>query len=109
TRKDEAADGKEDKADEPMDTSDGNSAPPFQALLMKFLDTQAPTYDESSSSLECKLAFSNLVLLFGELIRCEVFSHDLYMCTLISRGQFINTPSLCTSQLDTDKPNGDTA
>lgn len=28
----------------------------------------------------------NLVLLFCEFIRHDVFSHDAYMCTLISRG-----------------------
>lgn len=28
----------------------------------------------------------NLVLLFSEFIRHDVFSHDAYMCTLISRG-----------------------
>lgn len=30
--------------------------------------------------------FGNLVHLFSELIRQDVFSHDAYMCTLISRG-----------------------
>jgi mediator of RNA polymerase II transcription subunit 12 len=89
--------------EEQNDCVDGSPAPLFQNLLMSFLDTQAPTYDENNSSIECKLAFSNLVLLFAELIRCEVFSHDAYMCTLISRGQFINTPSLTTSNLDTIK------
>jgi len=28
----------------------------------------------------------NLVLLFSEFTRHDVFSHDAYMCTLISRG-----------------------
>ena len=28
----------------------------------------------------------NLVSLFGEFIRLQVFSHDLYVCTLIARG-----------------------
>ena len=31
-------------------------------------------------------SFAQLTLLFGELIRSEVFSHNAYMCTLISRG-----------------------
>lgn len=36
---------------------------------------------------ECeKVEFVNLVLLFCEFIRHDVFSHDAYMCTLISRG-----------------------
>ena len=34
--------------------------------------------------------FTNLVHLFSELIRHDVFSHDAYMCTLISRGDLIN-------------------
>ncbi|EMP37989.1 Mediator of RNA polymerase II transcription subunit 12-like protein [Chelonia mydas] len=33
-----------------------------------------------------KTEFVNLVLLFCEFIRHDVFSHDAYMCTLISRG-----------------------
>lgn len=33
-----------------------------------------------------KTEFVNLVLLFSEFIRHDVFSHDAYMCTLISRG-----------------------
>lgn len=39
--------------------------------------------------------FGNLVLLFSELIRQDVFSHDTYMCTLISRGDLATgTPDL---------------
>lgn len=33
-----------------------------------------------------KTEFVNLVLLFSEFTRHDVFSHDAYMCTLISRG-----------------------
>ena len=40
-------------------------------------NTQQPLQDEP---------FEQLVLLFGELIRHEVFSHDKYLCTLIRRG-----------------------
>lgn len=58
--------------------------PIFQPLLMKFLDTDAPVLD--SSSPQNKVQFTNLVHLFSELIRHDVFSHDAYMCTLISRG-----------------------
>lgn len=78
--------------------------PVFQNLLMNFLDTKAPIYEENLSSnnnLENKQLFSNLVLLFGELIRFEVFSHDIYMSTLISRGQFINLPTI-TNNFDFD-------
>ena len=37
-------------------------------------------------------SFAQLTLLFGELIRNEVFSHNSYMCTLISRGDLQPTP-----------------
>lgn len=37
-----------------------------------------------------KAQFTNLVHLFSELIRHDVFSHDAYMCTLISRGDLLN-------------------
>lgn len=40
---------------------------------------------DPSSDLE-KTEFVNLVLLFSEFTRRDVFSHDAYMCTLISRG-----------------------
>lgn len=33
--------------------------------------------------------FTNLVHLFAELTRHDVFSHDAYMCTLISRGDLL--------------------
>lgn len=33
-----------------------------------------------------RVEFFNLVLLFCELIRHDVFSHNMYTCTLISRG-----------------------
>ena len=43
---------------------------------------------------ECEKAeFVNLVLLFCEFIRHDVFSHDAYMCTLISRGDLSVTAS----------------
>ncbi|OBS69754.1 hypothetical protein A6R68_01706, partial [Neotoma lepida] len=43
---------------------------------------------------ECeKVEFVNLVLLFCEFIRHDVFSHDAYMCTLISRGDLSITAS----------------
>ena len=44
-------------------------------------------------TVENKTAFYNLVLLFWELIRHEVFSHDAYMCLLISRGDLMTAPS----------------
>nr|KAF6478103.1 mediator complex subunit 12L [Molossus molossus] len=63
----------------------GSSLPVFQNVLLRFLDTQAPSLSDPSSECE-KVEFVNLVLLFCEFIRLDVFSHDAYMCTLISRG-----------------------
>ena len=37
--------------------------------------------------------FGNLVHLFYELVRNDVFSHDAYMCTLISRGDLLSGPA----------------
>uniref|UniRef100_A0A8C3STX6 Mediator complex subunit 12 n=1 Tax=Chelydra serpentina TaxID=8475 RepID=A0A8C3STX6_CHESE len=61
------------------------STPVFQDVLMQFLDTQAPVLTDPGNESE-KVEFFNLVLLFCELIRHDVFSHNIYMCTLISRG-----------------------
>ncbi|NXD14568.1 MD12L protein, partial [Nothocercus nigrocapillus] len=63
----------------------GSSLPVFQNILLRFLDTQAPSLSDPNSDHE-KTEFVNLVLLFSEFIRHDVFSHDAYMCTLISRG-----------------------
>ncbi|XP_050821741.1 mediator of RNA polymerase II transcription subunit 12-like protein isoform X2 [Gopherus flavomarginatus] len=63
----------------------GSSLPVFQNVLLRFLDTQAPSLSDPNSEYE-KTEFVNLVLLFCEFIRHDVFSHDAYMCTLISRG-----------------------
>ncbi|GFV97760.1 mediator of RNA polymerase II transcription subunit 12-like protein [Trichonephila clavipes] len=83
--------GEADTVDE-KDSQDSTSVlhlglPIFQNLLVNFLDTQAPVIDDKPST-ESKIAFANLVLLFAELIHHDVFSHDAYMCTLISRGSF---------------------
>lgn len=53
---------------------------PIQAALLEFLDFDAPTVDSPS---ECM----NVVLLFSELIRYGIFSHDRYMTSLITRGE----------------------
>lgn len=50
------------------------------------------TPDDCKSS-ERSREFGNLVLLFSELIRHDVFSHDGYMCTLISRGDLTDPPA----------------
>ena len=53
--------------------------PYFQHQLFRYLDLDAPTLDS-------RREFSNLVLLFHQLISHDVFSHDSYLCQLISRG-----------------------
>ncbi|XP_055238958.2 mediator of RNA polymerase II transcription subunit 12-like protein isoform X7 [Gorilla gorilla gorilla] len=70
----------------------GSSLPVFQNVLLRFLDTQAPSLSDPNSECE-KVEFVNLVLLFCEFIRHDVFSHDAYMCTLISRGDLSVTAS----------------
>ncbi|KAL3848034.1 hypothetical protein ACJMK2_018917 [Sinanodonta woodiana] len=75
------------------------TVPSFQNLLMHYLDTKAPVLDENSSD-ENRQAFANLVHLFSELICLDVFSHDAYMCTLISRGELTSSPSVATLSAD---------
>jgi len=43
--------------------------------------------------MDNRQAFANLISLFTELIRHEVFSHDVYVCTLISRGDLLSSNS----------------
>lgn len=77
----------------------GGGVPIFQSILMKFLDNDAPVLDENGSP-QNRAQFTNLVHLFCELIRHDVFSHDAYMCTLISRGDLL-TGSGLTKQTTT--------
>ncbi|XP_063967745.1 mediator of RNA polymerase II transcription subunit 12-like protein isoform X1 [Lytechinus pictus] len=92
TEKMAETEGMEDKEMAPISPMPAASTTPvFQVLLQHFLDVRAPVIDDNSSA-DDKKAFANLILLFGELIRCEVFSHDSYMCTLISRGDLTTTP-----------------
>lgn len=65
-----------------------NGLPIFQRNLMTFLDYEAPVFEENCND-ESRMQFTNLVHLFCELIRHDVFSHDAYMCTLISRGELL--------------------
>ncbi|KAJ9582558.1 hypothetical protein L9F63_003116, partial [Diploptera punctata] len=91
--------GEADAADEKDSVSSANGTPTgvpvFQPLLMKFLDNDAPILEDNPSP-QNRAMFTNLVHLFSELIRHEIFSHDVYMCTLISRGD-LNTGGPATS------------
>jgi len=60
--------------------------PVFQELLFKYLDSDAPFLKSSIPPSGKKGELANLVLLFHELLAHDVFSHDSYMNTLISRG-----------------------
>ena len=57
---------------------------------MKFLDSEAPTLHDSESGHNSRAVFASLVHLFYELIKHDVFSHDLYLRTLISRGDLLS-------------------
>ncbi|XP_067647915.1 mediator of RNA polymerase II transcription subunit 12 isoform X2 [Eurosta solidaginis] len=67
--------------------------PVFQSVLMDFLDRDAPVCDENSS-VQSRAQFTNLVHLFSTLIRFDVFSHNAYMHTLISRGDLLREISI---------------
>ncbi|KAG9351320.1 hypothetical protein JZ751_022567 [Albula glossodonta] len=75
----------------------------FQDVLLQFLDTQAPMLTELGNDSE-SVEFSNLVLLFCELIRHDVFSHNIYMCTLISRGDLASDSQLPRPRSPSDEP-----
>ena len=63
------------------------SGPPvFQPLLFKFLDTEAPYHRAAGPPKKARAEVANLILLFHELMAHDVFSHDSYLCSLISRG-----------------------
>lgn len=62
--------------------------PVFQSVLMNFLDYDAPVLEENGTT-QNRIQFVNLVHLFSELIRHDVFSHNAYLCTLISRGDLL--------------------
>lgn len=68
-----------------------NGASVFQTILMHYLDHEAPILDANSTAQD-HTKFINLVHLFCELIRHDVFSHDTYLRTLISRGELSTVP-----------------
>ena len=78
-----------------------NLGPPlFQNRLFHYLDTSAPKMDNPSE-------FSNLILLFYELICHDVFSHDSYLCALISRGDVMGPMTGSQDSKDHDKSTDD--
>ncbi|KAL9908703.1 mediator complex subunit kohtalo isoform 2-T2 [Glossina fuscipes fuscipes] len=73
--------------------------PVFQSVLMNFLDHDAPVLDENGGMTN-RTQFTNLVHLFSALIRYDVFSHNAYMHTLISRGDLLEG----VANVDSSKP-----
>ena len=65
-------------------------------------------FSDNNSTQDKRQAFSNLILLFCELIRHDVFSHDAYMSTLISRGDLMQIPGIHISMnaVETLDPTG---
>uniref|UniRef100_A0A8B9JTT4 Mediator complex subunit 12 n=1 Tax=Astyanax mexicanus TaxID=7994 RepID=A0A8B9JTT4_ASTMX len=99
--------GESEVVDEKGSVSSGSlsaaTVPVFQDVLLQFLDTQAPVLTEPGNESE-RVEFSNLVLLFCELIRHDVFSHNIYMCTLISRGDLASDSHLPRPRSPSDEP-----
>uniref|UniRef100_A0A671MJ58 Mediator of RNA polymerase II transcription subunit 12-like n=1 Tax=Sinocyclocheilus anshuiensis TaxID=1608454 RepID=A0A671MJ58_9TELE len=99
--------GESEVVDEKGSVSSGSlsaaTLPVFQDVLLQFLDTQAPVLTEPGNESE-RVEFSNLVLLFCELIRHDVFSHNIYMCTLISRGDLASDSHLPRPRSPGDEP-----
>uniref|UniRef100_A0A8C9TFQ7 Mediator complex subunit 12 n=1 Tax=Scleropages formosus TaxID=113540 RepID=A0A8C9TFQ7_SCLFO len=102
--------GESEVVDEKGSVSSGSlsaaTVPVFQDVLLQFLDTQAPVLTEPGNESE-RVEFSNLVLLFCELIRHDVFSHNIYMCTLISRGDLASDPHLPRPRSPSEEPSDD--
>lgn len=62
-------------------------------------------FAEDNPTVDNRQAFANLVLLFTELIRHDVFSHDVYVCTLISRGDIQSTSNINAFQMSLSSVN----
>ncbi|XP_062609383.1 mediator of RNA polymerase II transcription subunit 12-like protein isoform X4 [Saccostrea cucullata] len=89
----------DDKESVGSDSLVPSGTPYFQAILMSYLDEQAPSLDDNPNEND-RQGFANLIQLFSELIRHDVFSHDAYMCFLISRGDLMSSPSVMTVTTD---------
>lgn len=70
---------------------------------VKLFTPPPPSAAEPGNESE-RVEFSNLVLLFCELIRHDVFSHNIYMCTLISRGDLASDSHLPRPRSPSDEP-----
>lgn len=57
-------------------------------MFCSFLFSCTPGDEEQKD-----IRFCQLVMLYAELIRHDVFSHNAYLCTLISRGDLESTSS----------------
>ena len=64
----------------------------------------APPLPAEPANESERVEFSNLVLLFCEQIRHDVFSHNIYMCTLISRGDLASDAHLPRPRSPGDDP-----
>lgn len=71
--------------------------------IQLFKSPSLPSAAEPGNESE-RVEFSNLVLLFCELIRHDVFSHNIYMCTLISRGDLASDSHLPRPRSPSDEP-----
>lgn len=99
--------GPADDADSNDSVGFYNGLPIFQRNLMAFLDHDAPVLEENCTD-QNRIQFTNLVHLFCELIRHDVFSHDAYMCTLISRGELLTVPVQSNDNSNTPTGNSNT-
>ena len=69
------------KQDQIEENSERKLVPYFQEHLFNYL------HDNASKLKEKTTPFNNLIILFGELIRHDIFSHSYYVQALISRGE----------------------
>ena len=86
--------GEENETEEMTTTTNSSTPtvpqPVYQGFLIKFLDSEAPTLNDPGAGHNSRTVFASLVHLFYELIKHDVFSHDMYMRTLISRGDLLS-------------------